>query len=232
VFTSHNPPYYPRLFESAGWQKSVDWYAYRGLADVFGKKLDPRYLAIGQRVLKRDGMRVRSVDVKHHLEREAGIVKGIFAEAWNRNWGHVPLSDKEFARLEEGLKQFVVPELSCVAELNGKPIAFALSLYDANVAVKKVNGRLFPFGFITILTQGKKTRRFRLVLMGVLEEHRRQGIEVALIARVIEEGIRRGFKEVEMSQIVETNEAMIASLGHLPVERYRTWRVYRKDLAE
>ena len=232
VFTSHNPPYYGRLFEEGGWQKSVDWHAFRGMAAIFKKELDPRYFALAQRVLKRDGMSVRTVDMKNHLEREAGIVQSIFAEAWNKNWGHVPLSDKEFARLKEGVKQFVVPELSCVAELNGTPIAFALSIYDANVAVKKVNGHLFPFGFLTILTQAKRTRRFRLVLMGVLEGYRRQGIEVALVAHVIEEGLRRGFTECEMSQVVETNEPMIASLAHLPVERYRTWRVYRKDLLE
>jgi len=232
VFTSHNPPYYQRLFENAAWQKSVDWYAFRGRADVFSKDLDPRYFSLSQRVLKRDGMTMRSMDMKNHLEREAQIVQSIFASAWDKNWGHVPLSDKEFSRLKEGVKQFVVPELSFVAELNGTPIAFALSIYDANVAVKKVNGHLFPFGFITILTQGKKTRRFRLILMGVLEEHRRQGIEIALIAHVIEEGLRRGFKEVEMSQVVETNEPMISSLEHLPVERYKTWRVYRKDIIE
>ena len=66
--------------------------------------------------------------------------------------------------------------------------------------------------------------------MGVLEEYRHQGIEVAMYSHVIEEGIRRGFEEVEMSMIVESNEPMINSLERLPVERYRTWRVYRKDL--
>jgi ribosomal protein S18 acetylase RimI-like enzyme len=68
--------------------------------------------------------------------------------------------------------------------------------------------------------------------MGVLEEFRRQGIEVALYTHVIEEGLRFGVQEVEMSMIVESNEPMISSLERLPVERYRTWRIYRKDLSE
>jgi len=78
----------------------------------------------------------------------------------------------------------------------------------------------------------KKTKRFRLILMGVLEEHRRQGLEVAMYAHVIEQGIRRGFEEAEMSMIVESNEPMINSIERMPVERYRTWRIYRKDLAQ
>jgi GNAT superfamily N-acetyltransferase len=144
----------------------------------------------------------------------------------------VPLSEKEFDRLKDGVKQFVVTPLSFIVELDGKPIAFALSIYDANQAVKKVNGRLFPFGFIRLLATMKRTRRFRLILMGVLEEYRGQGIELALYTHVIEEGLRRGFTEVECSMVVESNEAMINSVQRMPVERYRTWRIYRKDLSE
>jgi len=232
VLTSHNPAYYRELFEEAGWEKSIDWYAFRGRTTTFQEKLDPRYFKLAQRVLRREGIHVRSIDVTHHLDREAGIVQDIFATALSRNWGHVPLSDKEFARLKEGVRQFVVEDLSFIVELDGKPIAFALSIYDANQAVKKVNGRLFPFGFITLLASMKKTKRFRLILMGVLEEHRRQGLEVAMYAHVIEQGIRRGFEEAEMSMIVESNEPMINSIERMPVERYRTWRIYRKDLAQ
>jgi GNAT superfamily N-acetyltransferase len=232
VMTGHNPPYYQRLFEEAGWEKSIDWYAFRGLAEVFRKELDPRYFTLAQRVLKRNGISVRNIDLEHHLERDAAIVRDIFATAWNRNWGHVPLTEKEFDRLKEGVKQFVVTPLTFIVELDGKPIAFALSIYDANQAVKKVNGRLFPFGFIRLLATMKRTRRFRLILMGVLEEYRGQGIELALYTRVIEEGLRRGFTEVECSMVVETNEAMINSVQRMPVERYRTWRIYRKDLQE
>jgi GNAT superfamily N-acetyltransferase len=232
VLTSHNPPYYQALFEEAGWEKSVDWHAFRGRADTFRAAFDERYARLAQRVLRRGGIGIRCIDVQKHLDREAAIVRGIFAAAWNRNWGHVPLSDREFERLKEGVKQFVVPELSFVVELDGKPIGFALSLYDANVAVKKVNGRLFPFGFLTLLATLKRTRRFRLVLMGVLEEYRRQGIEIALYAHVVEEGLKRGFTEVEMSMIVETNDPMLQSIERLPVEKYRTWRIYRKDTSE
>jgi len=232
VMTSHNPPYYRELFEAGGWEKAVDWHAFRGRADVFRERFDERYARLSQRVLRRDGLSIRCIDVKHHLDREAGIVQGIFATAWSRNWGHVPLTDREFDRLKEGVKQFVVPELSFIVELNGTPIGFALSIYDANVAVKKINGHLFPFGFITLLATMKRTRRFRLILMGVLEEYRGQGIEAALYAHVVQEGLQRGFTEVEMSMIVETNDPMLHSIERLPVEKYRTWRVYRKDTAE
>jgi hypothetical protein len=232
ILTGYNPPYYGGLFDKSGWEKSVDWFGYRGRAGTTDTNLDPRYRRLTDRVMKRGGFLIRSMDIKHNLEREAGIVRDIFALAWNQNWGHVPLSELEFDRLKGSITRMVVPELCLVAELEGKPIAFTLSAYDANVALRKTDGRLFPFGFITLLTGIKKTDRFRLILMGVLDKYRDQGIEVALYMRIIEEGIRMGFKEVEMSMIVENNDRMVSSISHLPVERYKTWRIYKKNLEE
>jgi GNAT superfamily N-acetyltransferase len=232
LLTGHNPPYYRELLEKCGWEKSIDWFAFRGMRGHTDTELDPKYFKLSEKVMKRDGITLRPMDVKDNIEREAEIVKSIFAAAWDENWGHVPLSDGEFDRLKQSLVRIVIPELSLVAELDGKPVAFTLSAYDANVAVKKTGGRLFPFGFITLLTGIKKTDRFRLILMGVLEEYRNQGIEIAMYTRVIEEGIRLGFREVEMSMIVENNERMLSSIERLPVERYKTWRIFRKDLRE
>jgi GNAT superfamily N-acetyltransferase len=232
LLTGYNPGYYGELFQKCGWEKSIDWYAFRGRAGFTDAKLDPRYRRLTEKVLKRDGIAIRSMDIKGNLDREAEIVKNIFALAWNENWGHVPLSDLEFERLKESIVRMVVPELCLVAEIGGKPIAFTLSAYDANVAVRKTNGRLFPFGFIRLLTGIKKTDRFRLILMGVLDGYRKQGIEIALYTTIIEQGIRLGFREVEMSMIVEDNTRMLNSIGHLPVERYKTWRIYKKDLEE
>ncbi len=230
VMTVHNPPYYAGLFEACGWEKAVDWFGFRGSKGVTDQRLDPRYFRLTDRVLQRQGISLRPMDLAGNLEREAGIVQGIFSRAWSENWGHVPFSDREFQRLKKAVLRMVVPGLSLVAELDGKPIGFTLSLHDANVAVRKVNGRLFPFGFITLLREITRTDRFRLILMGVLEEHRNQGIEIALYTKVIQEGIRLGFTEVETSLIVETNRRMMASIGHLPMERYKTWRIFRKDL--
>jgi GNAT superfamily N-acetyltransferase len=231
VMTAHNPRYYAALFEECGWQKSVDWYGFRGRKGRTDTGLDPRHGRLADKALSRRGITLRPMDLKGNLAREAAIVQEIFAVAWNRNWGHVPLSEREFERLKDALVSTVVPEISLIAELGGRPVGFTLSLYDANVAVKKVNGRLFPFGFLTLLTGIRKTDRFRLILMGVLEEFRNLGVEAALYTRVIQEGIRLGFTEVETSMIVETNQPMLASIGRLPMERYKTWRIFRKDLS-
>lgn len=231
VMTVHNPAYYPRLLEAAGYGKAVDWYAYRGFT-ADRHRVDPRLFAVRDRVLGRPGFSIRTLDLgsPRKVRREAEIINRIFLQAWSRNWGHVPWTGREFDRLVEAVKKIAIPELSYIAEVQGQPVGFALSIADANVAVKRINGRLYPFGFVTFLRSLKKTDRFRHILMGVLEEHRNRGIEIAMYAELVERCCRMGYREVEMSLIVENNQAMRSSLKHFPLDIYKTFRIYQKSL--
>jgi GNAT superfamily N-acetyltransferase len=228
VLNMHNPPYYEQLLTEAGYEKAIDWYAYRGYTRD-RVQVDPRLFRVRDRVMRRPDLNIRSVDLKQ-FKREAHIVKQIYDQAWKENWGHVPLTEREYQRIVHTLVRFVIPKISFVAEVDGVPVGFALSIYDANVAVKKLNGRLFPFGFIKLLTNVKKTDRFRHILMGILKEYRNQGIEIAFYAAMADHAEAAGLREVEMSLIVEDNDAMRGSLKHLPVEIYKTYRIYRKEI--
>lgn len=228
VMNTHNPPYYPKLLEQEGFGKEIDWIAYRGYTADEGR-VSQRLFRVAEQVLKRGDLRIRHVDLRH-VEREAAIIDSIFRNAWAKNWGHVPWTQREFARLTQAIKQIVIPQLSFVAEVGGRPVGFALSIYDANQAVKKIKGRLFPCGFITFLAQLKRTDRFRHILMGVHEDYRNQGIEIAFYAGMTANARRLGFREVEMSLIVENNIAMRNSLKHFPIEPYKRYRIYSKSL--
>ena len=99
-----------------------------------------------------------------------------------------------------------------------------------NAAIKKIDGRLFPLGAIRLLWNLKRTSRFRLILMGVLDRYRNMGIHIALIADVMRNAVRLGFTEAEGSLVVETNAPMLGSLQRWPVERSKTWRIYEMPL--
>jgi len=228
VMCVHNPPYYGALIEAAGYGKAVDWLAWWGLVKGY-EEGGPKLHRLKERAMSRSGVTFRNVNMKK-IASEAEIVLGIFNAAWDENWGHVPIARHEFERLVEALKIMVSPETSLIVEKEGKPIGMALTLYDGNVAVKKLNGRLFPFGFIKLLTQVKKTDRLRQFAMGVLKEYRGRGIEIALYMSVAEAAYRMGMREMEMSLVVENNDPMNSILSYLPVRPYKTWRIYGKGL--
>lgn len=225
----HNPGYYDALLAACGLHKAVDWYAFRISARALSEEWPERLIKLSDRIVARSGARIRPME-RAHFDRDAQIVKQTFNQAWSRNFGHVPFSEGEFARMASALKHLIIPELSFVAEVDGKPVGFALSAYDANPLVREIDGRLFPFGFIRLLRGAKKVKRFRMMLMGVLEQYRNRGYEAAFYVQVIQRGLELGMRECEVSNIVETNEPMLRSLKNLPVDRYKTHRVYEKHI--
>jgi GNAT superfamily N-acetyltransferase len=231
VMNGHNPPYYADLLQAAGYGKAVDWYAYHGYTAA-RDRVNPRLFKVRDRVVSQPDLDLRTLDLSsaRTIRREADIINRIFLDAWRGNWGHVPWTRREFERLVEAVKKIAISELSYIVEVRGRPVGFALSIADANVAAKMINGKLFPFGFLTFLRNLKRTDRFRHILMGVLEEHRNQGIEIAMYAELVERCCELGYREIEMSLVVENNHAMRNSLKHFPLEIYKTYRVFEKQL--
>lgn len=223
LLCTYNPPYYLKLLENAGFKKEVDWYAYLKGTDI------PNFMRlINGRVMKQKGMVIREVRRKD-IDKEAAAVKHIFNQAWAENWGNVPFTEDQWQHLLKDLKMIINEKLAFITELNGEPIAFAISLIDANQAVKKAKGSLFPFGFIKILLEMKKIKRVRTTIMGVLKEHRNKGIEIAMVHKTIENGVAMGMTEADCSLIVETNTAMSTVLEKIGCVRYKTYRVLKKS---
>ncbi len=223
LLCTYNPPYYLQLLENAGFRKEVDWYAFLKDTNI------PNFMRlINARVMKQKGLVIREVRRKD-IDKEAAAVKHIFNQAWSENWGNVPFTEDQWQHLVKDLKMIINEKLAFITELNGEPIAFAISLIDANQAVKKANGRLFPFGLIKILLGMKKIKRIRTTIMGVLKEHRNRGYEIAMVHKTMENGIAMGITESDCSLIVETNTPMITVLEKIGCVRYKTFRVLKKN---
>ncbi|GAB5404624.1 MAG: hypothetical protein Aurels2KO_28550 [Aureliella sp.] len=229
IMVSHNPSYYADLIENCGYRKSIDWLAYRGRRGEIDTHLSPRIIKLAEQIEAARQLKLRPVDMKD-FESEAQLVKSVFESAWDKNWGHVPMSDTEFWAMADGLKQVIVPELSLIAEVDGQVVGMAVSIYDVNPIIKRIDGKLFPLGFLRLLHGIKKCKRFRLLLMGILPRHRGRGYEVALYVNIIRDAIKIGFDETECSLIVENNDAMIRSIENLNAELSKRLRLYSKPL--
>jgi len=226
ILLAYNPKYYNDLLQKAGFVKAIDWYAFLVNSNV---AIRPGLHRVKERVLQQEGLEIVTLQKKDYHERVKDVGR-IFADAWMENWGHVPLTDKQVEDLAEELKLVVVPELTYFAFYHGECIGFSLSIKDLNPAIKKANGRLFPFGLLKILLASRKVHRLRTIAMGVLKEHRHRGIDIAFYLKTIEEGSKMGYEDSECSIIVETNKRMIGALEDLSAARYKTYRYYEKPI--
>ena len=222
VMMSYNPRYYGALIEGAGFRKAKDLYAYRShTAEVAEEKA----MRVGDRALRANGLRVRPISMKAFRE-DVERVWEVYNSAWMRNWGFIPMSREEFLHSAKEMKQILDPELVLLGEVGGQVVGFALALPDINEALKRANGRLFPFGILKILYYGRLVTNIRILALGVKEEYRTAGVAAAFYATLIRNARRLGYKTCEMSWVLEDNVLMNRSLEALGAKVYKTYRLY------
>lgn len=218
----YNPPYYLDLFEAAGLAKAKDLFAW-----MIDDQTPPDYLLRAEKaVLRRSKATVRPLD-RSRFDEELETVRAIYNQAWERNWGFIPMTDEEIDHMAKELKPLLDPQLALfVEDGEGTPIGFALALPDFNQVLMKMNGRLWPFGLIKALWYRRKIQRMRVLILGLLEEYRGKGIDALLYLALIRNGAARGITECEQSWILEENEKMNAALERLGGRMYRRYRLY------
>lgn len=225
IMTPHNPRYYAALVEGAGFRKAKDLLAFRSTSTA----LPERLVAATDVVSKRYGVRCRHVDMKRFAD-EVALIKRLFNAGWQRNWGAVPLTDREVEHLAAQLKPLVVPELVVFAEREGRPIGFGAAVPDFNVALRaNPSGRLFP-GILKVLWASRRITRLRVLLLGVVPEWQGRAVDALLYRRIWEDGYAKGYRWAEAGWILEDNHAMINGLVRMGFEAYKTFRVYERPL--
>jgi GNAT superfamily N-acetyltransferase len=221
VLTTYNPPYYQELVERYGLVKARDMYAYwldagpppRGMVQA------------AERVRQRAAVVIRRVNLRD-FQTEALRIREIYNRAWSQNWGFVPLTEEEVLELARGLKLIVDPDLTLFAELDGEPVGFVICIPDINRAIKPLNGRLFPFGWLRFLRAKRRLNFVRIFTLGVIPERHPIGIGALLYQHVWEAGLRKGYVAGEMSWILEDNAPMNAAMQMMGGRIYKTWRIY------
>jgi len=229
----HHRPEYRGWIEAAGYAKARDLLTYEiDIANWSDPNIN-RLIAAGERNAR---IRIRQVD-KSRFAEEAQIILGLLNDAWSNNWGFVPLTPTEIAYAGKKLKPIIYNELVRVAEYDGEPVAFMITLPDLNELIKDLNGELFPFGWAKLLWRLRKprTHRARVPLMGVAKKlhHTRLATQLAFM---LIEFIRRdavgkfGIQTGEFGWILEDNKGML-SIAELPGARINhRYRIFEKGL--
>jgi GNAT superfamily N-acetyltransferase len=140
------------------------------------------------------------------------------------------MTDAEFDKLARDLEPVVHPELCLVAEDQGEPVAFSLTVPDVNQALRHVGGRLtrfgLPLGLATLLWQQRRIRRVRLMALGIKEGWRRRGLDAVLIVETIRRADRLGYEGGEVSWTLEDNDLVNRAIEGAGARRSRVYRVY------
>jgi len=233
VMMGHHKPEYQGWIEHAGYTKAKDLLTYEVDIEHWDDPKINRLIAMGE---KNPHIRIRMVD-KSKFNEEARTILNILNDAWSNNWGYVPLTEAEIAYAGKKLKPIIYNELVRIAEIDGEPVAFMITLPDINELTKDLNGELFPFNFIKLLwrLRNPRTKRSRVPLMGVARKLH-QSRMASMLAFMLIEYTRRdcvgkfGIKIGEFGWILEDNKGML-SIAELPSAKVNhRYRIYEKQL--
>jgi ribosomal protein S18 acetylase RimI-like enzyme len=226
ILAPHHPTSYAGFFDSFGLEKAMDLLAY--LADMGdGYQIPERYLTLTDRIQARYGVSVRPVNLSD-LEADVMTIVDLSNRSIADNWGYYPVTMDEARTMARDLKQIVNPEALLIAEdRHGEPIGFALSLPDVNTLLSGLNGRLFPFGWLKMLTGLKKIRQYRMWGLGVVPEYQGKAIDT-LLYRATYEALKDLPVCMEINYVLENNHRMnnaLLKLGVTPIRRYRVYEM-------
>ena len=233
VMMGHHRPEYRAWIEAAGYRKAKDLFTYELDIRIDMIPVIDRLIKAGE---KNPRIRIRNVD-KSRFQEEAAIILNLLNDAWSDNWGFVPLTEAEIAYAGKKLKPIIYEDLVRIAEYEGEPVAFMMTIPDINELIRDLNGELFPFGWAKLLwrLRNPRTKRVRVPLMGVAKKL--QGSRLAgQLAFMLIEHIRRacvgkyGVTHGEFGWILEDNQGMM-SIAQLPGANINhTYRIFEKEL--
>ena len=226
IMMPYTKRYYPRMMENLGYEKARDLlafdYSYQGA-------VPPYLVRFSQKLRKRTGVNVRRLDMGD-FQAEIQKALQVYNEAWGKNWGFVPMTTEQFRHMARDLRPIIDPEVALIAEKDGRPVGFSLSLPDYNQLLRRVNGCLLPFGWAHLLLGRNTIDRIRVITLGVIEEFRNRGIDVLFYHDTFQNGLARGYWGCEMSWILEDNRLMVRAMKRMGARIYKRYRIYEKEL--
>jgi hypothetical protein len=233
VMMGHNSPAYQPWIEADGYTSVKTLLTYEIPITKEFPPLVQRIVASGERNPR---IVIRRVD-KSRFKEEAALILGILNDAWSDNWGFVPLTDSEIAYVGKKLKDIVYEDLIRIAEVEGKPVAFMMTLPDLNEKLSGYGGSLLPFNWIKLLwwLRAPKVRTMRVPLMGVLKEYQATRLASQLAFMLIE-FIRRdaitkyGSTRGEFGWVLDDNKPMRSVGEAIDGVINKVYTIYEKPL--
>jgi len=226
---NYNYAYYQKLVETQGFEKEVDFVSCYLPADKF--QIPERVERITQRVMQRGGLQIKHFKNKKELISWAPRIGEAYNQAFVNNWEYFPFTTREIDFVVDNIMTVADHRLIKVIVHGDDVVGFLFAFHDVSAAIQRSKGRLFPFGFIDILLELKRTNTVSVNGMGILPEFHGHGGNAILYSEMGHTLLSfKQFAHVEMTQVAESAVQMRADLKNLNGVEYKNHRVYRKGI--
>ncbi len=236
IMTPWNPEYYSDLIEERGYKKIIDFYAWFIPLYILHPRLE-KIIETEEKLYKKSGIKIRRANFKK-FSYELQKVREVYNEAWENNWGTVPLDEDDIEYIAEELKPVIVPDAALIAEKNDEPIGVAIGIPNLLEAIRDFKGKLnlinmgkllYRLNKLPFSSKIPRLKSGRLLILGVKKEFR-EGAGVLMAAKILLRGYKFGYKYGEGSLTLENNFEINNLIKRLGGISYKIFRVYFKEI--
>ena len=226
----YNYEYYNRFMEQMGFEKEIDFTSF--YANVRDFELPERIARVAERVKKRQNLRVKTFKSKNEVRQWVWPLVQAYNKIFVENWEYVPVTQEETAELTDRMLQIVQPEhIKFIINESDEVIGFLLTFLNIAEALHKTGGKLFPFGWITLLRALRNPKYIDVNGMGILKEFRGLGGNAILYDELIKTvHAYPSIEHADMTQMADWVVFMKADVVSLGGKPYKVHRVYRRDI--
>lgn len=232
----YNPPYYQGFIEKAGFAKAMDMVSFSlEKPEVLQSGLMERLGRISQAVMRRNKVTVRPFNNKDR-DAEFRLIKELYNFGWEKNWGFVPLTERELNGMIESLSTFLDPRLVYFAYVNDQPAGFILGIPDFNQVLHKAYARPGTPEIISLLRalyywKVKPVITWsRVPLMGVRAEYRNKGVDATMYYHLLRTIVMdTPYPFSDSGWVLETNKDMVGIVDNFGGKVYKRYRLYERS---
>lgn len=222
---AYNHEYYAKLIESSGFEKDSDIVSGYLCSDTL---LPEKIHKISDLVQQRRGLKIINFHSKSALRKMIPQIMEMYNNSLEGTIGNVPLTENEVKKITDQLIWFANPRLIKIIQKDDRVVGFLFAYPDISEAVQRVKGQVFPFGWIQLVNEMKRTQWVNINGVGILEEFQGLGGTALLFSEVYKSIIDGGFKHAELVQIGVDNDKMQRELRDMGIDFYKIHRLYKR----
>lgn len=222
---SYHPEGYSRRLEHFGFKKKRDLYLYQMGTDSFSMKAQSGVADLR----KERKVHIRPLDLSS-FERDIQGIHRVYRKAWERLWGYLPISGREFLWYAERFRPYLDPDLILVAQVRHETVGFSVTLPDFHQALRVAVRRRLPFGLVRRFVRLADLRGVRVALVGVLPEKQRLGIGTELMYETWRRTMKAGYATITWGGILEGLNPLHQALHRWGARICQVYRLYERQL--
>jgi hypothetical protein len=223
----YNLPFYPRLMEENGFHGTADV-----VSGYFGREAQlPEHIhRVAELVQRKRGLRILTFRSRRDLAKVVPRLQKLYNDSLSGTTGNTPLTDDEARAMADQILWFADPRLIKLIAKGDELVGFVFAYPDISAALQRTRGRLFPFGWIDLLLELRRTKWVNLNGAGIVEKYRGLGGTAILFDEMAKSLLEGNFEHADIVQVGVENDKMQRELRDLGIDFYKMHRMYERTI--